>query len=178
VWLILVRAIVLATICLFNVRAIVLAITHTHDTHTHLSYSGIDWFFFPFFCVSKAPCMCVFLCVCVCVHSFVCAHTHTQYSGNRLFFSFFNKTYLQHPNIPDDSYVHTHKHTHTHTPFLSYSGIDWFFFFDKTYLKHPKFLKNQVFREILTTVGSIPVTLNSTLTPKLKDLGLSLGLPG
>lgn len=41
--------------------------------------------------------------------------------------------------------------------YFIFSGIDWVFFFDKTYLKHPKFLKNQVFREILTAGGSIPV---------------------
>ena len=41
--------------------------------------------------------------------------------------------------------------------YFLFSGIDWFFFFDRTYLKHPKFLKNQVFREILTAGGSIPV---------------------
>jgi len=41
--------------------------------------------------------------------------------------------------------------------YLIFSGLDWIFFFDKDYLKHPKFLKNQVFREILTAMGSIPV---------------------
>ena len=32
-----------------------------------------------------------------------------------------------------------------------------FFFFDKAYLKHPKVIPNQVYREILTAAGSIPV---------------------
>jgi Delta7-sterol 5-desaturase len=61
--------------------------------------------------------------------------------------------------------------------YFSCSGLSWFLIFDKTYLKHvrigtaemfpfqvsyvtcilqPKFLKNQVRREISTTVGSIP----------------------
>ena len=46
--------------------------------------------------------------------------------------------------------------------YFIFSGIDWLFFFDRTYLKHPKFLKNQVFREILTATGSIPVLASNT----------------
>lgn len=43
------------------------------------------------------------------------------------------------------------------------SGLNWLFIFDKDYLKHPKILPNQVRREILTTLGSIPfMTLLTT----------------
>lgn len=41
--------------------------------------------------------------------------------------------------------------------YFFFSGLDWFFFFDKAYLKHPKVIPNQVYREILTAAGSIPV---------------------
>ena len=40
--------------------------------------------------------------------------------------------------------------------YFIFSGLNWIFFFDKDYLKHPKKLDNQVQREILTTLGSIP----------------------
>lgn len=44
-----------------------------------------------------------------------------------------------------------------------FSGLDWFFFFDRAYLNDPKILPNQVRREIMTTLGSIPfMTLLTT----------------
>ena len=49
-------------------------------------------------------------------------------------------------------------HTHPSRGSLKMHGVARrFFFFDKAYLKHPKVIPNQVYREILTAAGSIPV---------------------
>mmetsp|Transcript_70101 Transcript_70101/g.146181 ORF Transcript_70101/g.146181 Transcript_70101/m.146181 type:complete len:285 (+) Transcript_70101:280-1134(+) len=40
--------------------------------------------------------------------------------------------------------------------YVIFSGLNWVFFFDKAYLNDPKILKNQVRREITTTLASIP----------------------
>uniref|UniRef100_A0A6U4NGD9 Fatty acid hydroxylase domain-containing protein n=1 Tax=Hemiselmis andersenii TaxID=464988 RepID=A0A6U4NGD9_HEMAN len=55
-----------------------------------------------------------------------------------------------------------------------FSGASWLFLFDHNYLKHPKILKNQVRREIVTTLSSIPfMTLLTTPVFLLEVRGYS-----